>query len=352
MRAMNPRASALARAEQFGGLSRGPGQEVGSRRAIHSPTCDRERGSACMPGVYDGRRARFRPSGRAMAATLWAGAGARGVARDGGVAVGASRERERDVEMWVPAAAAARDTMASSSTGGRASIRADRTTLGPIPITTPVRTLDRPAGRHRRSTARRRDGERDQAAARYDPERLAARLDALAGSGRPGAGRLARARSTAAAMVRRWSRRSRPRVARCIVESGVRLPVRQHWVDVPEGVIGSTSPGPTSSSGSSATATSTTATGARSARTASGSRSSPRRAGALMAVTWDVARAQPDACSAGSRWRSPPDSCGTSTGSALGPRRVCRTPRGVSPSGLCGRSCRRRGRRSRRGWGR
>jgi very-short-patch-repair endonuclease len=105
--------------------------------------------------------------------------------------------------------------------------------VGPIPITTPVRTLIDMSGRLedlRLSAVMEDLIKRDL----VDPARLHARLDALRGSGRPGAARLhalltARGdgpamESTLEALV--WS---------LILESGVRLPERQSWIDVPGG---------------------------------------------------------------------------------------------------------------------
>ncbi len=105
--------------------------------------------------------------------------------------------------------------------------------LGPIPITTPVRTLIDMAGRLedlKLSAVMEDLVKRDL----VDPQRLGARLDALRSSGRPGAARLhalldARGdgpamESTLEALV--WS---------LILESGVRLPERQYWVLVPSG---------------------------------------------------------------------------------------------------------------------
>jgi len=111
--------------------------------------------------------------------------------------------------------------------------RADRTTLDGIPITTPVRTLIDIAGRledHRLLSVMEDLIRRGL----VDPERLRARLHALRRSGRPGGGRLE------ALVAERGNGRPlesalEALVWQLIVETGVPLPERQHWVTAGEG---------------------------------------------------------------------------------------------------------------------
>jgi very-short-patch-repair endonuclease len=106
--------------------------------------------------------------------------------------------------------------------------RTDRTTLGPIPITTPIRTLI--------DLAARMEDDRllgaMESVFRQDlgtPERLLARLDALGGSGRPGTARLEQF------LARRGDGRAlesvlEGKVWSLLQRSGLPLPARQHWV--------------------------------------------------------------------------------------------------------------------------
>jgi very-short-patch-repair endonuclease len=172
------------------------------------------------------------PSGRAwaMAATLWAGATSLVSHATAAVLWGVEGVRTRRVEIWTPRSLESDIVVVHR---GTRIDRADRTMLGPIPITTPVRTLidlsprfedDALAGLVE-STIR---------SGLVDPDRLRARLRSLRSSGRAGAGRLEAIldrRSSGPAMesaleVLVWS---------ILVRSGVRLPDRQVWVVVPGG---------------------------------------------------------------------------------------------------------------------
>lgn len=170
------------------------------------------------------------PQQSAMAATLWAGDGSLVSHAAAAVLWGFEGARSRTVELWTTRNV--RSDLVIVHRGTRLD-RADRTMLGPIPITTPARTLIDVAGRVEDlelSAVMENLIKRDL----VEPDRLRARLDALRSSGRPGAARLqtlldARGKgpameSTLEALV--WS---------LIVESGVRLPERQYWVDVPSG---------------------------------------------------------------------------------------------------------------------
>jgi very-short-patch-repair endonuclease len=106
--------------------------------------------------------------------------------------------------------------------------RADRTEIGPIPVTTPVRTVIDLAGRledHRLLAAMESVFRRNLGT----PERLASRLVALRESGRPGAGRLEQL----------LAGRGDGRPLESTLESKIWLllsasdlprPARQHWV--------------------------------------------------------------------------------------------------------------------------
>jgi hypothetical protein len=111
--------------------------------------------------------------------------------------------------------------------------RADRALAGPIPVTSPLRTLIDLAGRLE-------DGRLAAAMESVfrqgigTPERLAVRLAALRGSGRPGAGRLAALldeRGDGAVLDSVLE----ARVWRLLCRWGVPLPKRQHWVTLPGG---------------------------------------------------------------------------------------------------------------------
>jgi very-short-patch-repair endonuclease len=168
----------------------------------------------------------------AMAAALWAGDGALVSHGSAGLLWGIDGVRGPKTELWVPAPRnpRARDVVVHR---GERLDRADRTNLGPIPITTPVRTLIDVSGRLEddrllaamESVFRRQLG---------TPDRLAARLAALRDSGRPGAGRLA------ALLERRGDGRPlestlEGKVWHLLSRSALPLPARQHWVTTPGG---------------------------------------------------------------------------------------------------------------------
>jgi very-short-patch-repair endonuclease len=167
-----------------------------------------------------------------MAAALWAGDGALLSHGAAGAAWGIEGVRSRKPELWVPMPRNPRCDDVIVHRGERLD-RADRTTLGAIPITTPVRTLIDIAARLEddrllaamESIFRRRLG---------TPERLAARLSALRDSGRPGAGRLAglldqRGHGDPLESV------LEAKVWRLLADTPTRRPVRQHWVTTPAG---------------------------------------------------------------------------------------------------------------------
>jgi very-short-patch-repair endonuclease len=163
----------------------------------------------------------------AMAAALWAGDGALVSHGSAGVLWGIEGVRGPRPELWVPSPRNPRTPEVTVHRGLRVD-RADRTMLGPIPITTPVRTLIDVAGRLEddRLLAAMESVFRQQLGT---PDRLAARLAALRDSGRPGAGRLA------ALLVRRGDGRPlestlEGKVWHILTRAALPLPARQYWV--------------------------------------------------------------------------------------------------------------------------
>ncbi len=188
------------------------------------------RWSIVLPSVMEIAGSRRTGLQAAMAATLWAGEGSLLSHSAAALLWEFEGIRARKPEVWTKRHL--KSELVVVHQGTRLD-RADRTMLGPIPITTPVRTLIDMAGRLedlRLSAVMEDLIKRDL----VDPERLRARLDALRGSGRPGAARLQAlvdVRSEGPAMESTletlvWS---------LILESGVRLPERQYWVDVSSG---------------------------------------------------------------------------------------------------------------------
>jgi very-short-patch-repair endonuclease len=166
----------------------------------------------------------------AMVAVLWAGAGS--VISHGCAATLWDFDcgcRQR-VELWTPRRLKADDIAVHR---GTRIDRADRTMLGPIAITTPERTLIDVSARLE-DVALSGLLESTIKAGLVAEQRLLSRLGALQSSGRAGAGRLGRLvagrgdgpamESTLEAVV--WT---------ILVEAGVRMPMRQHWVNVPGG---------------------------------------------------------------------------------------------------------------------
>jgi very-short-patch-repair endonuclease len=172
------------------------------------------------------------PRQGAMAAALWAGDGALVSHGAAGVHWGIDGVRGPKPELWVPAPRNPRSEKVVVHRGERLD-RADRTTLGAMPITTPIRTLIDVAGRLEddrllaamESVFRRGLG---------TPDRLAARLRALRDSGRPGAGRLGtllEARGDGAPLESVLE----AKVWRLLTSSALPRPVRQRWVTTPGG---------------------------------------------------------------------------------------------------------------------
>jgi len=127
----------------------------------------------------------------AMAAALYAGDQALVSFGTAGVLWGLLGARAHDVELWVPGAKKI-DVPGLTIHRGTRLDRADRTTLGPIPITTAARTLIDLSARMEDAPllATVEDAIRRSL---VKPERLVARAEALRTSGRPGAGEARRA---------------------------------------------------------------------------------------------------------------------------------------------------------------
>ena len=180
-----------------------------------------------LPGVYRVVGAPISERQVAMGAALWAGEGAVVSHGTAGVLWGIDGVRGPKTEVWVPAPRNRKHDLVVVHRGTRVD-RTDRALLGPIPITTPVRTLIDVAGRLEddRLLAAMESAFRQGLAT---PERLAARLAALRSSGRPGSGRLEQllehrgdGRPLESALEGKvWLLLSRSRVPR---------PARQHWV--------------------------------------------------------------------------------------------------------------------------
>jgi very-short-patch-repair endonuclease len=168
----------------------------------------------------------------AMAAALYAGDGALVSHSTAGLLWGIQRVRAKSVELWVPSSKQSRSQRITIHRGTRLD-RADRTKLGPIPVTTVARTLiDLSA---RMEDARLLAAVEDALHRKLvTAERLTARVDALRRSGRPGAGRLAEllaGRGQAPALESALE----AKVWLLIRRSGLPLPKRQHWVVLPGG---------------------------------------------------------------------------------------------------------------------
>jgi very-short-patch-repair endonuclease len=167
----------------------------------------------------------------AMAAALFAGDGALISYGTAGLLWKIAGARATALELWVPSS---RRTDADGLVLHRGTRldRADRTMLGPIPITTPARTLIDLSARMEddRLLNAVEDAIRRELCT---PERLAVRAEALRKSGRPGAGRLAEL--LAGRSGRPLESALEAKVWLLVQRSGLPLPRRQHWVSLPGG---------------------------------------------------------------------------------------------------------------------
>jgi very-short-patch-repair endonuclease len=211
---------------QFGVFSRWQALEQGfSERQIQSRLSGK-RWESRLRGVYRIVGASQTVQQSAMACALYAGEGALVSHGTAGSLWGLANVRANDVELWVPSPKRS-DVHGLTIHRGTRLDRADRTRLGPIPITTVARTLidlsarmeDAPLLATIEDALRRR---------LVKPERLVARAAALRSSGRPGAGRFAElvANRSGAALestleVEVWL---------LLRRTGLALPRRQFWV--------------------------------------------------------------------------------------------------------------------------
>jgi very-short-patch-repair endonuclease len=167
----------------------------------------------------------------ALAGALYAGDGALVSHGTAGVLLGIAGARSSAVELWVPSSRRSEVGGLVLHRGTRLD-RADRHTVGPIPVTTPARTLiDLSA---RMEDARLVSAMEDAFRRRLvTPERLKVRVEALQKSGRPGAGRLAELLAGRSGPALESTLEAR--VWLLVRRSGLPLPQRQFWVSLPGG---------------------------------------------------------------------------------------------------------------------
>jgi very-short-patch-repair endonuclease len=162
-----------------------------------------------------------------MAAALWAGGGSVISHGTAGALWGIDGIRQRKTELWVPSPRNPKHDLIVVHRGTRID-RADRTTIGALPVTTPIRTLID-------LSARLEDDRLLSAmeavfrASLGTPEQLAARLAALRSSGRPGAGRLQHLLEQRGD-GRPLESRLEAKVWLLLSRSRLPRPARQHWV--------------------------------------------------------------------------------------------------------------------------
>jgi very-short-patch-repair endonuclease len=166
-----------------------------------------------------------------MAAVLWAGDGAVISHATAARLWGIDGARERKVELWLPSARNPRHQLIEVHRGPRID-GLDLARRGPIPVTTPVRTLI--------DLSPRMEDDRLLAAVESafrtklcTPERLGARVEMLRTSGRPGAGRLAEILSARSGPA--LESMLEAKVWRLVQRTGLPLPHRQFWVSLPGG---------------------------------------------------------------------------------------------------------------------
>jgi very-short-patch-repair endonuclease len=168
----------------------------------------------------------------AMAAALYAGDGALISHGTAGVLWEIEGARSKGIELWVSQAQRSTLDGLVLHRGTRLD-RADRTVMGSIPITTPVRTLIDLSARMedaRLLTAAEAAFRRGLCT----PERLLVRAHILRNSGRPGAGRLADLLADRGAAPALESTLE-AKVWLLVRRSGVPVPQRQYWVSLPGG---------------------------------------------------------------------------------------------------------------------
>ena len=213
--------------EQLGLFSRAQAFEAGLTTGAITRRVRSGRWERILPHVYGIMGVPSSNRRSAMAAALWAGDGAVVSHGTAGVLWGIEGVRGPRTELWVPSPRHPHVEQLVVHRGTRVD-RADRTAIGPIPVTTPIRTLI--------DLAARLEDDRLLVAMESvfgqklgTPERLSARLGALRDSGRPGAGRLA------SLLERRGDDRPlestlESKVWLLLTRSGLPQPARQHWV--------------------------------------------------------------------------------------------------------------------------
>jgi very-short-patch-repair endonuclease len=216
---------------QFGVLSRRQALDAGLSERQIQLRLSGKRWESRLRGVYRIIGAPDTAQQSAMACALYAGDGALVTHGTAGVHWRLANVRANDVELWVPGSKTS-DVHGLTIHRGKRLDRADRTKLGPIPITTVTRTLidlsarmeDAPLLATIEDALRRR---------LVTPERLVARAAALRSSGRPGAGRFAElvANRSGAALESALE----TKVWLLLGCTGLPLPRRQFWVSLAGG---------------------------------------------------------------------------------------------------------------------
>jgi very-short-patch-repair endonuclease len=215
-------------AEQYGVFSRDQARAAGFTPSARTRRVSRGTWELVLPGVHGVVGSASSLHRSAMAAALWAGHGSLISHGTAAALWGMDGARTGKVELWVPLPRDPRHELVIVHRGQRLD-RADRTMLGPIPITTPVRTLIDVSARL--EDARLLNAMEDAIRrGLVKADRLAARLAALRHSGRPGAGRLAEL--LAARHGPALESQLEARVWLLLQRSGLPLPQRQYWVSL------------------------------------------------------------------------------------------------------------------------
>lgn len=225
------RIAAIADA-QFGVFSRAQASDAGFSARQMQLRVAAERWEPRRRGVYRLVGAPQTLEQSAMAGVLYAGDGALISHGTAGRLWTIEGARGIDVELWVSSTKKSDGSGLAIHRGGRLD-RADRTMLGPIPITNPARTIidlsarmeDAPLVAAMEDAFRRR---------LVTPERLLVRAEILRRSGRPGAGRLA-GLLAGRAEVAPLESALEARVWLLVQRTGLPLPQRQFWVSLPGG---------------------------------------------------------------------------------------------------------------------
>jgi very-short-patch-repair endonuclease len=216
---------------QYGVFSRGQALRAGFSARQIQVRLSAGRWESRFRGVYRIVGAPGSLQQAAMAGALYAGDGALVSHGTAGALLGLDGVRAKDVELWVPSAKKTEVRGLTIHRGTRLD-RADRSMLGPIPVTTAVRTLIdlSPRMEDERLLATTEDAIR-RGLVRAD--RLLARSEILRTSGRPGVGRLVELLRDRAGPA--LESRLEARVWLLIQRTGLPLPQRQYRVSLPGG---------------------------------------------------------------------------------------------------------------------